>query len=135
MTLTYLGKQPKIQNHSMRIILQYHPRTHIADMLSSLKWFSIKQINIFFTVIMVFKMMHSNTPNYMSHWLVPVPHQYGTRGSFFVNHFVPRSHPGSLATTGTRLWNQLPTSIRTLPNLRPLKKGTAFFIAHNFNIH
>ena len=33
---TNIGKLQKIQNRGMRIILQCHPRTHIADMLSNL---------------------------------------------------------------------------------------------------
>ena len=102
-------KLQKIQNRGMRIILQCHPRTHIADMLSNLKWLSIKQRIMFLTAVLVFKIMPSKTPNYMSHWLVPVSHQY---------LFVPRSHQNSLTTKGTRLWNQLPTSIRALPNLK-----------------
>ena len=82
----------------MRIILQCHPRTHIADKLSNLKWFGIKQRIIFLTVVLVFKIMHSKTPNYMSHWLVPVSHQYGTRRSTSRYLFVPRSHPNSLTS-------------------------------------
>ena len=132
---TNIGKLQKIQNRGMRIILQCHPRTHIADMLSNLKWLSIKQKNIFLTAVLVFKIMHSKTLNYMAHWLVPVSHQYGTRRSTSGDLFVPRSHPNSLTTKGTRLWNQLPASIRTFPNLKTFKKATAFFIAHNFNIY
>ena len=59
----------------MRIILQCHPRTHIADVLSNLKWLSIKQRIMFLTAVLVFKIMHSETPNYMSHWSVPVSNQ------------------------------------------------------------
>ena len=106
------GKLQKIQNRGMRIILQCHPRTHIADMLSNLKWLSIKQRIMFLTAVLVLKIMHSKTPNYMSHWLVPVLHQYGTRRSTSGDLFVPRSNPNSLTAKGTRLWNQLPTSIR-----------------------
>ena len=65
----------------MRMILQCHPRTHIADMLSNPKWLSIKQRIMFLTAVLVFKIMHSKTANYMSHWLVTVSHQYGTRRS------------------------------------------------------
>ena len=135
---TNIGKLQTIQNRGMRIILQCHPRTHIAAMLSNLKWLSIEQKIVFLTAVLVLQIMHSKTPNYMSHWLVPVSQQYGTHGtrrSTSGDLFVPRSHPNSLTTKGTRLWNQLPASIRTLPNLKTFKKGTAFFIAHNFNIY
>ena len=91
-------------------------------MLSNLKWLSIKQRIMFFTAVLVFKVMHSKTLNYMSHWLIPVSHQYGTRRSTSGDLFVPRSHANSLTTKSTRLWNQLRTSIRTLPNLKTLKK-------------
>ena len=128
---TNIGKLQKIQNRDMLIILQCHPRTHIAYMLSNLKWLSIKQRIMFLTAVLVFEIMHSKTPNYMSHWLVPVSHLYGTRRSTTGDLFVPRSHPNSLTTKGTRLWNQLPASIRTLPNLKTFKKATAFFIALN----
>ena len=47
-------------------------------MLSSLKWSSIEHRIMFLTAVLVFKMMRSDTPQYMSHWLVPVSHQYGT---------------------------------------------------------
>ena len=64
---TNICKLQKIQNRGMRIILQCHPRTHIADMLSNLKWLSNKQRIMFLTAVLVFKIMHSKTPNYMSH--------------------------------------------------------------------
>ena len=38
-----LSKLQRIQNRGMRIVLGCHPRTHIVDMLDSLKWVSIKQ--------------------------------------------------------------------------------------------
>ena len=38
----------------MRIILNCEPRIHISDMLSELKWLSVKQIIILLTVVMVF---------------------------------------------------------------------------------
>ena len=56
---TNIGKLQKIQNRGMRIILQCHPRTYIADMLLKLKWLSIKQRIIFLTAVLVFKIMHS----------------------------------------------------------------------------
>ena len=90
---TNRGKLQKIQNRGMRIILQCHPRTHITDMLSNLKWLSIKQRIIFLTAVLVFKIMHSKTPNYMSHWLVSISHQYGTRrstsGDLFCTQITP----------------------------------------------
>ena len=129
---TIIGKLQTIQNCGMRTILQCHLGTHIAAMLSSIK--CIEQRIMFLTAVLVFKIMHSKTLNYMSQWLVPVSHQYGTRGSTSGDLFVPRSHPNSLTTTGTRLWNQLPTSIPTLPNLKKLKKPV-FCIAHNFNMY
>ena len=99
---TNIGKLQKIQNCGMRIILQCHPRTHIAAMLSNLKWWSIKQWIMFAAAVLVFKIMHYKTLNYMSHWLVPVSHQYGTRRSTSGDIFVPRSHQNSLTTKGTR---------------------------------
>ena len=83
---TNIGKLQKIQNRGMRIILQCHPRTHIADMLSNLKWLSIKQRIIFYTAVLVFKIMHSKTPNYKSHWLVLVSHQYGNEMNRALGH-------------------------------------------------
>ena len=119
---TNIGKLQKNQNRGMRIILKCHPRTHIADMLSNLKWLSIKKRIMFLPAVLVFKIMHSKTPNYMSHWLVHVSHQYGARGSTSADLFVTRSHPNSLTTKDTWLWNKLPTSIRTFPNLKTFKK-------------
>ena len=56
-------------NIGMRIILQFHPGTRITDMV------------MFLTAVLVLKIMHSKTPNYMFYWLVTVLHQYGTRRS------------------------------------------------------
>ena len=98
---TNIGKIQKIRNRGMRIILQCHPRTHITDMLSNLKWLSIKQRIIFLTAVLVFKIMHSKTTNYMSHWLVTVSHQYGTKRYTSGDLFVLRSHANSLNTKGT----------------------------------
>ena len=123
-----IGKLQKIQNRGMSIILQCHPRTHIEDMLSNLKWLSNKQRIMFLTAVLVFKIMHSKTPNYMFHWLVPV-HISTVQGDpppgtfLYPDHTQIRSLPKAL------------DSIQTLPKLKTFKKTTAFFIAHDFNIY
>ena len=126
---TNISKLLTNQNRSMCIILQCHPRTHIADMLSSLKWLSIKQRVLFLTVVLVFKIIHSKTLNYMSHWMVPVSHQHGTRGSTLCTKITPEF------THHNRDSTQLQTSICTHPNLKIFKKSTIFFIRHKFNIY
>ena len=123
---TNLGKVQKIQNCGMRIILQCHPRTHIADMLLNLKWLSIKQRIMFLTTVLVFKIVHFKTQNYMSHWLVPVSHQYGTRRSTS-----PRSHQITPKFAHYQRHSTLEsvTNIHSnSPKPQDIKKNTASFL-------
>ena len=132
---TQIQRIQKIQNRGMRIILQCGPRTHIHDMLSKLKWLSVKQRIRFMTCVLVYKIRNSLTPNYLTDTISTISHHYPTRARMAENLYVSRAHPRSLTTLGTKYWNELPPSIRTLPTLHAFKKACAEHIACTTDIY
>ena len=110
---TNKGKLQKIQNRGMRIILKCHPRTHIADMLSNLKWLSIKQ-----------RIMFRQLSWYSKLCIPKLQITCLTGWSLFhisTGIFLYPDHTQICSLTKcTRLWNQLPASIRALPKKQQL---------------
>lgn len=130
-TLTNLRRLQKIQNRGMRLVLQCHPRTHIRDMLTELGWLSVTQRISLLICIQVFKTRNNLTPAYMSPLFSTQTHGYGTRSATSGGLFVDRTHPRSLAGTGTRLWNSLPVTIRGLSNQSAFRRACANHLATN----
>ena len=78
-----LSKLQRIQNRAMRIALGCHPRTHIVDILDTLKWMSIKQRFHYDLIILLWKIMNNRTPPTLGNFFTPVTeiHTYNTRSS------------------------------------------------------
>jgi len=128
-----LSKIQRIQNRAMRIILECHPRTHITDMLDTLKWMSIKQRLHYNYCIFLWKIVNKQTPDYLSNCFTPVSlvHDYNTRsastGQFHINH----SSSKTLNATGSRIWNSIPQHVRDVRSLYSFKKNILTHIFKN----
>ena len=120
----------RLQNRAMRIILQCHPRTHILDMLRTLKWMSVKQRLFYNLCIFLWKIVNNQVPSYLQNIFTPVTevHSYQTRASTSCKFFRSRSSPKTLSFIGTKIWNELPQHVRDARSLFSFKKSCIQFI-------
>ena len=120
-----LVRLQRIQNRVMRTILHCHPRTHILDMLRTLKWMSVKQRLHHNLCIFIWKIIHNQVPTYLSNIYTPVANipSHNTRFSSNSSLFQNRNSHKSLSTLGVKVWNGLPQHIRDAGTLYSFKKG------------
>jgi hypothetical protein len=133
--VTQLNRIQRLQNRAARIILKCHPRTHIADMLQKLNWMTCKERVDFHKATMLFKIVNSQAPDYLSSLVkkTDTVHRYNTRHKD-VNMFLPsvqlESGKRSFRFTGADMWNRIPDIIRKSDTLTAFKSG---YIRHMVN--
>ena len=125
-----LMRLQRIQNRAMRAILHCHPRTHILDLLRTLKWMSIKQRLHYNLCTFIWKIIHDQVPIYLSDIYTPVAniHNHNTRFSNNSSLFRRRTSHKSLSTLGAKIWNELPQHVRDARSLYSFKKGCVLHI-------
>ena len=118
-----LSRLQRIQNSAMRIILECHYRTHICDMLKTLKWLSVEQRLHYNICCQMWKIKNNQAPSYLDHINVETRtvHDYNTRAASQSNIHVTQSHKNSLKANGTRAWNSLSPKIKNCDNFRNFK--------------
>ena len=127
-----LARLQRIQNRAMRIILDCHPRTHITDMLDTLKWMSINQRLNFNLGIFLWKIVNDKVPPYLSNIFTPVSqiHTHNTRSASSGRLHRNRTHTKTLSTTGSKFWNKIPQHVRDARSLYSFKRN---LIPHIFS--
>ena len=125
-----LIKLQRIQNRAMRIILECAPRTHITDMLDTIKWMSIKQRFFYNHCNLLWKINNNMTPDYLSTFFTPISsiHSHNTRSASAGRFYISQSHPKSLNATGSKIWNTLPQHVRDTSSLYSFKKSVLNYI-------
>ena len=96
----------KLQNRGMRIILGCHHRTHISEILTTLKSLSVRQKKLL-KCIMMFNIVNGKTPDYLNDITPVISHCYNTRTKSSNNVYQTFSHKKSLKHCGTSLWNTI----------------------------
>ena len=112
--------------------LDCHPRTHITDMLDTLKWMSINQRLKFNLCIFLWKIVNNRVPSYLSNIFTPVSqiHTHNTRSASKNMIHRDRSHPKTLSAAGSKIWNEIPQHVRDARSLFSFKKN---LIPHIFS--
>ena len=62
----HIARLQKLQNRGLRIILGCHYRTHISEMLTTLKWLNVRQRFTLLKCIMMFNIVNGKTPDYLN---------------------------------------------------------------------
>jgi len=114
----------RIQNRAMRIILNAPPRSHIEDLLDTLKWMSVRQRFLYNQMCLMWRIVHGHAPQYLTEHLVLAQdrHEHGTTSAANGNIYIGHGHRFSLFQCGARNWNQLPTPIRQSSTLNGFKR-------------
>ena len=114
----------RLQNRALRIILRKGPRTHIEDMLNSIKWMSVKQRLDYNKCVLMWRIVNNTAPPYLreNFTYASESHDYETQASSTKKLSIKRGHKTSLTVTGARLWNSLPIELRETKVLETFKK-------------
>jgi hypothetical protein len=122
-----------LQNRGMRIILGCHHRTHVSDMLSTLKWLNVRQRFIFLKCTLMYNISNDKTPKYLKSVTPGISHVYNTRSKKCNNIFQTHCHNKSLQFTGTSLWNNLPSQVKNQKTVANFKKLCVLYIIGNLS--
>ena len=114
----HLQELQVLQNKAARLVCRAPLMSHRKDVFKKLNWFTVNQLVCYFTLIMVFKIRQSKSPEYLSNILsldsrngrIRTQRQQLTLASKSFTH------------RGAQLWNQLPSSIRNQNKIGPFKR-------------
>ena len=113
-----------IQNKAAQIATRSPPRFNRHLMFDKLDWLSVNQLIVYHTLITVYKIRSSSEPKYLATKLNR-DNQYGR--IILPKYNLELAERGFI-TRGSRLWNSVPATIRTISNIgsfkRELKKWT-----------
>ena len=116
------NKLQKLQNRAARIITRSGYEVRSTEILSSLGWCDLETRRNRQKSAVMYKVISGIAPDYLQELFVPVneAHNYNLRFSD-MNVKIPQPHTEylrrSLSYSGARLWNSLPSTIKSLPNL------------------
>ena len=120
-TKELLNKLQRIQNAAAKIITGGKKHDHVTPLLKTLHWLPLSKRCIFKILLLVYKALHGNGPEYFKDLLKPLD-SYNTNcqlRSFSQNQLrVSKTQcviygDRSFSVLGPRLWNELPLHIKS----------------------
>ena len=133
MPKTYIQRMQRIQNRSMRIILDAHPRSHSKDLLRECNFMSVNQRFFYNRCTLMWKIVHTSAPEHLTSnfSLVGASHHHNTRSASKHNIFLKRSSSSTFQFQGSRAWNKLPSNIQSITSVQNFKSKCIPFIKNN----
>jgi hypothetical protein len=124
-----IARLQRLQNRAARIIFQVPRRQSASPLLDSLHWLNIDKRIKFKILLYIYKALNGLSPVYLSDSIsIHTPSREGLRSSQDHNRLViPRCYrrngDRSFSAFGSKLWNHLPLSIRSLPSVQAFKRS------------
>ena len=120
-----LTRLQRIQSRAMRIVLKAPPRSHIEELLDTLKWMSVRQRILYNQMVLMWRIVNDMAPEYLHKNLVYAAdtHNYNTSSASDNNLFLGRGHRSSLFQNCAAKWNKLPAKLRRIDKLNSFKKS------------
>ncbi|XP_072023050.1 uncharacterized protein [Amphiura filiformis] len=117
----------RLQNRAARIIFQVARRHSTTPLLASLHWLPVKDRIAFKTLLYIFKSLNDQAPSYLTDCItIYESGRPGLRSAADTTRLaIPRNHRvvggGAFSIAGPKLWNNLPSSIRSCPTVSSFK--------------
>lgn len=129
---THLGRLQVAQNRAMRVILQCKREIKVEDMRNALCFMSIKQRLYYNMCIFIYKAVKGLLPDYLTNKLQivgAVSDRQTRQKENIVIHFRRTNHAQkSVCYAGIRMYNELPTEIKSSERLEQLKRKLKEYI-------
>ena len=119
----------RLQNRAARIVFQVPRRHSSLPLLNSLHWLPVDKRIQFKVLLHIYKTLNGLSPVYLEECVkTHKPSRDGLRSSKDQSRLtIPRSQKyigdGSFSVFGSRLWNNLPLSIRSSPSVHIFKRS------------
>ena len=130
-----MRKMQVIQNSVMRLTTNSRYDTPTSELLAKSNQLSIHQLMAFQTSCQVYNIYKNQFPPYHFKWLFGEPHQLRS-GSNLESRVEFRTSlgRGSFFYQGSRIWNYLPHTAKTAPDIRIFKRMTKPWIKSHISI-
>ena len=130
---TTLNRLQTIQNAAARLLTSSNRRCHITPILSSLHWLPIKFRIDFKILVLTFRALHGQTPQYIADLLLPYSPNLPLRSSNQILLCIPRTHfktrgDRAFQAVAPKLWNALPYSLRSIDSCSIFMKQVKTFL-------
>ena len=125
----------RLQNRAARIITgMYDWEQSATELVSNMGWMNMTQRITYFTSLLVFKSMNSQTPKYLSEGISRSNNiHYNTRSNHSTDIIKPKHNlqlfKSSFLYSGPNIWNSLPISVKESPSLLTFKTRMKDFIS------
>ena len=108
----------KEQNKAAQIVTRSPPRFKRNLLYDKLDWLSVNQLIVYHTLISVYKIKISGEPNYIAQRL----RKTNPYGRIILQKYHLDLAEKGFVNRGSRLWNSLPTRLRTADKMGIFKK-------------
>ena len=127
-----INKLQRLQNSASRLVKKSKLREHITPVLKKLHWLPVDHRIIFKVLLITFKIIWGCTPAYLKDLLEPyVPGRSlrSTQGLLVASKSSTRRYGDrAFSVAAPKLWNNLPTSLRTATSIRSFKTSAKTYL-------
>ena len=121
-----LNRLQMVQNASARLIMGLKKADHITPTLIKLHWLPVEKRVIFKVLLLVYKSLHGQGPEYLTELLVPYVPSRTLRSGTEDKLSVPRCHyehtrKRAFSIRGPTEWNKLPHKVKSCPSVNNFK--------------
>ena len=127
----------KAQNRAARFVTKLDWSTPVSELLKQCGWLSVHQLVVYHSVVMVFKVMHKETPKYL-HSMFSDKYSYKTKQAQSGNLKHRRDldlDADSLRWRASKSYNALPLEIKNAATLEIFKKSVKAWIKMNISLY
>ena len=121
-----IAKLQRVQNTAARIVTRSSKYDHITPVLKKLHWLPVKSRITFKILVLVWKCLHHQCPEYLSKLVMPQTSSRSLRSTsdtrIKVRIFKTKTYGGRTFAAAANEWNKLPRHLRNTDKLETFKK-------------
>ena len=123
----------RLLNIAARIVTKTPPTQHITPVLQALHWLPVKQRISYKILLLTFKALNGQGPQYISELLIPLERYRSLRSTDKKMLVIPKTRcktlgDRSFAHAAPVLWNMLPESIKNISELNAFKSSIKTYL-------
>ena len=133
-----ITKLQRLQNCAARVIYKKSKFEHVSDLLNDLHWLRIEERIKFKLLVITFKGIRGEAPNYITNLLKPYSPTRTLRSANNDLLIEPRSKlktygDRAFSVAAPRLWNQLPKYIKNCQNISDFKRKLKTYMFKDYS--
>ena len=117
----------QLQNRAARIALNLPQMSNRKSMYVELEWLTVRQLIVYHTLILVFRVRQSGAPSALARQLLSENY----RGNIIVKNSHLELYKRSFVPRGATLWNKLPLGVKMMKNIGIFKKHLKDWVMNN----